>query len=305
MSDAQTTTTAAAATAAQTQNGATAAAAAASGPWFEGKVSPETVGFWQNKGIDPADPVAVANKLTEFYRKAEGFIGAPPEEMLRMPKPNAAEADIKAYWSRIGVPAEAKDYDLSAVKFSDGKEVDSGLVEVFRNAALASRVTKDQAAPLMAALVKHMEANDASELAEKTATIKAERDLLDKNWGTNKTYNAAVAERALQELGRAAGLTPEQAKAGWDALSTVGGIGASFAMEMLRTFGQRLGEAPFIAANPGNSGNNAVMSQAQALAEIESLKADKGFYKQLVTDKSVEAQRRWSNLHKIAHPSAA
>ena len=279
----------------------TPATAATAGPWFEGKVPPETVGFWQNKGIDPADPVAVASKLTEFYRRAEGFIGAPPEEMLRIPKPNAAESDIKSYWTRIGVPAEAKDYDLSAVKLSDGGELDPAFVETFRTAALQSRVPKEMAPQLMTALVKHMEANDAAELAEKTATIKAERDLLDKNWGTNKTYNAAIAERALQDLGKAAGLSPEQAKSGWDAISTVGGIGASYAMEMLRTFGQRLGESPFIAANPGNTGANQVMSKSQALAEIESLKADKGFYKQLVTDKSVEAKRRWDNLHKIAY----
>lgn len=271
----------------------------APGPWYGDKIDEPTRGFWQNKGIDPNDPVAVATKLTEFYRQAERFVGAPPEEMLRIPKPNAAESDIRAYWNRIGVPAEAKDYDLSPVKFSDGKEVDSGLVETFRTAAHQARVPKDQAAPLMAALVKHMEANDAAELAEKTATIKAEREALDKNWGTNKTYNAAVAERALADLGKAAGLTPEQTKAGWDALSTVGGIGASYAMEMLRTFGQKLGEAPFIAAQPGNGGNNQVMSVAQAIAQIESRKVDTAWYQRLKAGGLAE-KREWADLHKIA-----
>jgi hypothetical protein len=270
-------------------------------PWFEGKVPAETVGFWQNKGLDPSDPVKVAEGLTKFYREVERFVGAPPDEMIRIPKSNAAESDIRAYWNRIGVPAEAKDYDLSTVKSANGKDIETGLAEVFRAAALQARVPKDQAAPLMTALVKHMDANDAAALAEKTATIKAERDALDKNWGVNKTYNEAIAKRALDDLGRAAGLTPEQTQKGWDALSTVGGIGASYAMEMLRTFGQRLGEAPFIPAQPGQGLNNQVMSKSQALAEIESLKADKGFYKQLVTEKSVEAKRRWENLHKIAY----
>jgi hypothetical protein len=274
--------------------------AATPASWFEGKVPPETVGFWQNKGLDPNDPVKVAEGLTKFYREVERFVGAPPDEMIRIPKSNAAESDIRAYWNRIGVPAEAKDYDLSSVKTADGKEIDTARADVFRTAALAARVTKERAAPLLAAIIKHDEARDAAALADKTATIKAEREALDKNWGTNKTYNSAVAERALQELGKAAGLTAEQTKAGWDALSTVGGIGASYAMEMLRTFGQRLGEAPFIAAQPGQGLGNEVMSKAQALSEIESLKSDKAFYKQLVTDKSVEAKRRWENLHKIA-----
>jgi len=276
------------------------APAPAPGPWYGDKIDQVTVGFWQNKGIDPSDPVAVASKLTEFYRNSERFVGAPPEEMIRIPKPNAAESDIRAYWSRIGVPMEAKDYDLSGVKLSDGADLDPAFVDMFRSAAHASRVPKDQATGLMTALIKHMEANDAAELAERTAQVKAEREALDKNWGTNKAYNQAIANRALEDLGKAAGLTPEQTKKAWDALSEVGGVGASYAMEMLRTIGAKLGEAPFIAGQ-GQNNNNGVMSKSQALAEIESLKKDRAFYKQLVTDQSAEAKRRWENLHKIAY----
>lgn len=278
-----------------------AAAPVAPAPWYGDKIDETTRGFWQNKGIDPNDPVSVATKLTEHYRNAEKFIGAPPEEMIRIPKPNAPSSDINAYWSRIGVPAESKDYDLSSVKLTDGGELDSGFVDMFRTAAHSARVPKDQAPGLMAALVKHMESNDAAELAERTAKVKAEQEALDKNWGTNKTYNLAIAQRALEDLGRAAGLTPEQARAGWDALSKTGGIGASYAMEMLRTFGAKMGEPNFVQAQPGQGTNNQVMSKAQALAEIESLKADKGFYKQLVVDRSVDAKRRWDDLHKIAY----
>jgi hypothetical protein len=154
------------------------------------------------------------------------------------------------------------------------------------------------------AVVKHMDSQDAAALATRTATVKAEREALDKNWGTNKTYNEAVAMRALQELGKAAGLTPEQTKAGWDALSTTGGIGASYAMEMLRTFGAKMGEAPFIASNPNNGGNNQVMSREQAKAQIEALKVDKAFYKRMVIDKEVAAKNQWTDLHKIAYAAA-
>lgn len=303
MTDTATTAAATTATAATTTTAAaaTTTATAAAAPWYGDKVDEVTRGFWQNKGLDPNDPVAVANGVTKMYREVERFVGAPPDEMIRIPKPNAAESDIRAYWNRIGVPAEAKDYDLSAVKLTDGGELDRGFVDMFRAAAHSARVPKDQATPMLTALVKHMEANDAAELADKTATVKAEQELLDKNWGTNKTYNMAIAQRALDDMGKAAGLTPEQTKKAWDALSTVGGLGASYAMEMLRMIGAKMGEAPFVPSQPGQGGNDQVMSKAQALAEIESLKADKGFYKQLVTDKSVEAQRRWQNLHKIAY----
>ena len=50
-------------------------------------------------------------------------------------------------------------------------------------------------------------------------------------------------------------------------------------MEMLRTIGARMGETPFIGGQPGQGGDNKVMSQAQAKARIDELKMDKGFYK--------------------------
>lgn len=278
--------------------GATGGNATATALWHEGKIDPVTVGFWRNKGIDDKDPIVVSTKLSEMYRNAEGRLGAPPDELIRQPKPNASESDINAYWQRIGVPAESKDYDLSAVK-RDGKDLDQGYADMLRATLHAGRVHKDQAAGIAAALVKFDEAKDAASLAEKTAHIKNEQEALTRNWGANRTYNAAIAERALQEIGKAAGLTPEQIKQGWDALSTTGGIGASYAMEMLRTIGAKMGEATFIPSQPGQSGENKIMSRDQAKAEIESLKKDRSFYEQIKKG-STEARRRWDDLHKIA-----
>lgn len=299
--------TAAAAAAAAAAATAGAAKGAAAAPWYGDKIDEVTRGFWQNKGIDANDPIAVATKLTEFYRNSEKFIGAPPEEMIRVPKANAPEADIRAYWGRIGVPAEAKDYDLSTVKFADGKEL-GPLADVLRTALLDGRVPKDRAAQVAQHIVKHREAEATAALAEKTAVIKTEREALDKNWGPNKPYNEQIAKRALEDLGNAAGLDAGQTKAAWDAISTVGGIGASYAMEMLRTIGARLnttpaGESLFVAGGAGQS--NQVMSQAQAKARIDELKMDRSFYKRLVTDKEVAARREWDDLHKIAFRPAA
>lgn len=283
---------------------AAGAGAGAAAPWYGDKIDTTTVGFWQNKGIDANDPVAVATKLTEFYRNSEKFVGAPPEEMLRMPKANAPEAEINAYWNKIGVPAEAKDYDLSTVKRADGKELPNGFADAFRAAAHSSRVPKEQAAGLMTALVKNMESVDAAALAERSAIIKAQVEALDKNWGTNKTYNLAKAERALQDLGKAAGLSPEDTKEAWDALGTVGGIGAAAAMEMLRVIGTKMGE-PTDLITGDKGGGDKVMSIDQAKARIDELKLDKGFYKRLVTDKEAAANREWQDLHKIAYPGRA
>lgn len=279
---------------------ATPSATPPAGVWHEGKIDPVVVGFWKNKGIDDTDPVKVAERLTHFYRESERFIGAPPEEMIRIPKANAAETDVNAYWQRIGVPKESKEYDLSTVKFADGKELDQGFSDTLRAALHEGRVPKDRAAGIASRLIRHMESNDAAEIAEKTAVVNAEKEALDRNWGNNKAANLVVAKAALDRIGQAAGLSAEQIQKGWDALSSVGGIGASYAMEMLRTVGARMGEAPYIAPNQGG-GNSQVMSQAQAKAEIDALKADTAFGQRLMSG-GREERRKWDDLHKVAYP---
>jgi hypothetical protein len=269
---------------------------APSAPWYEGKVDSTTIGFWQNKGLKIDDPVAVAAGLTKHYQEAERFIGAPPDELIRVPKPNAAEADVRSYWGRIGVPAEPKDYDLSGVKFSDGTELEQVFTDSVRAALHAGRVPKQYAPDVVKSLVKIEEAQAAAELAERTAVIQRETEALDRNWGTHKAINLAVAQTALQRLGEAAGLTVEQTNAAWDALSKVGGVGAASTMEMLRVIGSRMGEAPYVGSE--QSGMGGTMSAAQAAAEIESLKRDEAFRQRLLKG-DTESKRKWDNLHKV------
>lgn len=272
-------------------------------PWHGGKIDADTLGWWQTKGIDPSDPVGVTTKLTEQYRNAEKLIGVNPSELIRLPKANAAESDISAFWQKVGVPKEAKDYDFSGVKFADGTDLDQGFSDTMRNALLASRTPKERAPEVVKAIVKFMEGNDAAEAAEVTAKTQAEAAALEKNWGTNKDANMVVAKAALERLGTAAGLTAEQTKAGWDALTKVGGIGASAAMEMLRVAGARMGEDKFIGGGPGG-GQSQVMSREAAKAEIDALKRDTEFGRRLLAG-GREERRKWDDLHKVAFPPAA
>jgi hypothetical protein len=278
------------------QAGATAAGGAAAAPWYQGKVDPTTIGFWQNKGLKIDDPVAVAAGLTKHYQEAERFIGAPPDELIRVPKPNAAEADVRSYWGRIGVPAEPKDYDLSGVKFSDGKELELGYADSVRAALHAGRVPKQYAPDVVKSLVKIEEGKAAAKLAERTAVIQSETEKLDRNWGNRKDINTVIAKTALQRLAQAAGITDKEAVAAWDALGTLGGIGGADAWEMLRIIGSRMGEAPYVSSE--QSGMSGTMSAAQAAAEIESLKRDEAFRQRLLKG-DTESKRKWDNLHKV------
>ena len=150
---------------------------------------------------------------------------------------------------------------------------------------------------------KAAESRDIADVAETTAKVAAERDALKNSWGRNAEANMFVARQALNRLAGAAGMTADQAGKAWDALSTVGGIGAAAALEMLRVAGSTMGEDRVVAGG-GPAGGNQPMTREAAVAEINSLKTDKDFGARLLKG-STEDRRRWDALHKIAYSQAA
>src|SRR5262249_59504072 len=98
--------------------------------WDQG-ADAEMAGYWTNKVYDPSDPLKFASGITEQYRAAEKHLGAPSSELLRIPKANAQPADLAAFWQRLGVPKEAKDYDLSTIKFA-GADLEQGFADAMR-----------------------------------------------------------------------------------------------------------------------------------------------------------------------------
>lgn len=288
------------------QAGAAASPAAPSGagpggaapavPWYQG-ISDDVRGWAESKKWLDDDPKAAFAKAVTAHREAQKYIGAPHEEILRMPKPNADTAEINSFWNRLGVPVEPKDYDFSEAKFADGTELDPSFADSLRSAMHNARVPKERAGEILKTLIKMEEADEAGALADRTASMQRQQEELRTNWGNNYDVNMLTAKNALERIGQAAGLDANQVKEGWDALSTLGGIGAAYAMEMLRVAGSRMGEAPFI-----TGGNRAaepeVMSAAQAAAEIDALKVDKAFGQRLLAGDR-EARRKWDNLHAI------
>lgn len=270
----------------------------ASPPWHDG-IDATLLGVAQNKGWKLDSPKDAFAAATQAYKEAQSRLGVPAEELIRLPKPNAPEADVKVFLGRIGVPAEAKEYDLSTVKRADGTDVTPALADTLRTAMLDARVPKDRAAGIVQSVVKHMDGEATAAKADLTTTVKTEQDALRTNWGTKYDLNLQLAKAALEKLGAASGLTAAQIQSGWDALSKTGGIGASHAMEMLLNVSTRMGEAPFIGGAKG--GDNQPLSQAAAKAEIDALKKDPQFAKRLL-EGGREERRKWDNLHAIWQP---
>lgn len=256
-------------------------------PWFTGKADAELTGYLQTKGWDKLDPASAAIEAAKSHRESERFIGIPQDERLRLPK-DPKDAAWNGVWTRLGVPNEPKDYDLSGVKFADGQELDQGFADFLRTEAHKRHISKADLPDFAKSLVSQMEAADSAQLAEKTATLAGQKAELQKNWGKNYEANLFVAKQAAGKLG----MTPEQVTA----LETT--IGYHGVMEMLRKVGAGMGEDRFVSG--GTTGAPGVMTREQAIDKVSQLKADRAWGKRYI-DGGVNEQAEMRALLTLIH----
>lgn len=267
--------------------GAAAAGAAAGTPWYQGVagVDDAMIGHLKNQGWDtkPANEVAVL--ATKSWKEAEKFIGAPAAEILRLPK-EANDPAWRGVYERLGAPKEAKDYDFSTVKRTDGTTLDEGLTAALRDVSHRRGLSKDAATDLAAAVVKYDDGKVTAAKAEATAKLAEEKAALKKSWGANEAANMFIAQRAAQALG----MKPEVVSA----LESVAGYAAVF--EMFRQIGTKIGEDKFVQGQQGNQGG--VMTREEAVAKKADLMRDKAWAKRYL-DGGLAEKREMTSLNVI------
>lgn len=255
----------------------------ATSPWYD-TLDTETKGYLQNKGLDKKTAVEAFLEASKFHREAEKFVGAPANELLRLPKdPNAPE--WKNVYERLGKPKEAKEYDFSTVKRAGDKALDEALSDTLRNAAFNSNMTKDAATRMAADIVKHLDAQASASATIETDRLATEKADLKKNWGNNEAANMVVAQAAVRALG-----VDPQAVAALEK-----GIGYAKVMDMFRVIGAKIGEDRFVSAGGAGGG---VMTREQAVAEKAELMRDQAWAKRYTTG-GVEENRKMLSLNKI------
>jgi hypothetical protein len=238
-------------------------------PWHHGLADPETLGHWQNKL--PADvigdPAKVAIEMTKQAREAAKFIGAPPEQLIRLPKDAKDEAGWKSVHQRLGVPKEATEYDFSAVKRADGNALDPALTDAIRASAFTNNVTKDAAAAVAADVAKALDAVESARSTEQAAKLAEQKANLHKSWGTNKDINLLTAAQGAKRLGVSAEAVVALEKT----------LGYAEVMEMFRKIGAGTSEDTFV---DGKSGNPKTMESAQS--RLNELMTDQAWAKRLL-----------------------
>jgi hypothetical protein len=231
--------------------------------WYDGKAAPEMLGFWQNKGYNAADPATVAIEATKAAMQAQTFIGAPPDQLIKLPKDASDEAGWKGVWSRLGVPAEAKDYDFSSIKSADGKDLDPAFADVMRAALHKGNVGKDRAADFVKAIVKFSADREAAKATETTAQRVAERAQLLKDWGNNAEFNRLTAMQGAKRLG-----VTEEDVARFENI-----LGYNKTMELFRKVGAGTTEDTFVESKQGGP----VTTAGTASARKTELMSDKAW----------------------------
>lgn len=251
--------------------------------WYTGKVDAETVGYLQNKGWADKDAATVALDAIKSHREAEKLIGAPANEVLRIPNPTD-EVATKAFWQKLGAPANGKDgYDFTSIKDATGAALVSPTLDTVRDLAASLNLPKDIATRLAAGIVKNETDRATAAQVEKDAKLLEQKQALKTNWGANEAANLVVAQAAA----RALGVSPEAVKA------LEGVIGYDKVMEMFRVVGTKIGEDKFI-LNPNNPVLG-VMTKEAATSRIAELKNDTAWVARYMAG-GVAENREMSNL---------
>lgn len=273
-------------------------------PWHS-TLGTDIVGKAQQKGWDISAPDKAFAAAAQAFMGAERLIGHPPEKMARIPELSAQPAELDAFWQRLGMPKEAKEYDLSTVK-RGGNPLEDSLAEVFRTAFHGNRIPKEAAAPIAQAVMKFLDEADATAATARQSKTTEQQEALKKSWAHNYDVNMAVAKIGFTRLAAAAGLDEKTAKEAVDAISQLSGVGAANVMKIFQVAGSKMGEGSFISM-PKPGGGELPMTREAAQAEIATLQQDTGFRQKLLNG-DVTSNQRWTQLHRIAtgaHTQAA
>ena len=268
--------------------GGTGEAGGGAAPWYQGVtgIDQETIGHMQTKGWDKKTAAEAAVEAVKAFRQAEKHIGIPVDQILKIPKDATDEAGWNSVWQRLGKPQDAKGYDFSAVKNTDGTPLDETLANTIREQAYRLNLPKDAAVKLTDEFNKYNESRRIAQQSEASAKLAEERAALTKNWGANFEANKFVAQRAAAALGvDPATVTILEQQ-----------VGYSKVMEMFLNIGSKIGEDKFVRATGGE--HSGVMSVQQAHARIAELKADKAWVGKY-NDGDAQANREMTTLVKM------
>ncbi len=257
--------------------------------WYAG-LDAEHQSMLQSRGLHTMDPAQAAVELAKAYRGSERLRGGlAAGDVVALPRgpdhPQGAATpeELKAFWQRVGAPADASGYKFDDLKFSDGTSPDQSFQDQVRAAAAASNMPAHMLNSFMKQMLPHMEAEEANSNVAAQAAATASRQALDAEWGVNAMRNKFVAGRAADMLQAASGV---DVTAAMDELQKSPGVGYAGVMKMLKAIGEMAGEGRFVPSG----GQQGAMTKEQAQERLSSLGKDQGWLRRWAAGGSDEAK---------------
>ena len=249
--------------------------AAPAAQWYDGFSDPAV------KGHAATKQWATAEDAVRSGIHLEKLMGVPHDQILKLPKADAAPTDWDPVYERLGRPKTPDDYKLEGPNEEYNKNVAKIMHESGLSLKQAQAVSKGLEANVTAAITAETEADRMAAVADQAA--------LTKEWGAAYEKNVQIARAAAHTLGIDGDTI--------DALQDVMGLKAT--MQLLHNLGSKIGEDPFVAASGGGAFNGA-MTPAQAQGRIAALKGDKEFVKKFLAGDS-GAKKEMHELHQMAY----
>lgn len=216
-----------------------------------------------SKGWDKLEGDGAATAIATAYRGLEKLHGGVSSgEYVKPPGPTDTPEAVKAFWQKLGTPADAKGYDFDALKFKDGTGFDPAFQDQARAAAAKANIPASMLNVFLAEMIPHMEAEETSDVASKQAALEASQRELDTAWGAEAARNKFLVTQAQDTL-----KVPQEVR---DAL--VGSMGYRATMEHFLGLSKMLGEGRFVPS--GGQGGTASLTKEQAQAKFEALSRD-------------------------------
>ena len=254
--------------------------------WWEGKADAITTGYLQNKGLHDKTPEEVALTVAKFHMEAEKFIGAPSDQLVRLPKDKADVAAWQAVFDKLGALKDGQRPEFAGVS-ADGKEIPKDVQDLATMIGYRTHMSPEAAVFAAQEIQKFIGKDIAKYGEELTAKLAVAKDALAKEWGTNFNGNMVVAENAM----RALGVTPEMQKAAEK------NLGYDKMMEMFRQIGTKIGEDKLCPTpTPGIA---VPETREQITQRIAELKSDKAWWSATPTADVVHRVKEMLNLQTL------
>lgn len=132
--------------------------------------------------------------LAKSFIHAQRTIGA---DKIPVPGKHATDEDWKAVYTKLGLPADVKDYD---VKFKEGLSLDKDFVTKFKETAHASGILPAQAQKLADWFQASNETSEKAVMQMREAKLKTDVEGLKTEWGAAFDKNLGRAAQVLREV---------------------------------------------------------------------------------------------------------